>query len=277
MMLVNGECREHIEISDRGFQYGDGLFETIRVSNGQPVFLDRHIERLHAGCRRLYIPFPGNELLILEAQKLCQNSRKAVLKLILTRGSGGRGYRQPDVIQTTRVLSLHPFPDYPDRYRKQGITARFCDTRLGLNPALAGIKHLNRLEQILARAEWTDPAIQEGIMLDMDEHVIEGTMTNLFYIKNETLYTASLKLAGVAGIMRGIIMAMSSKHNLSAREHTFTKDELLSADEVFVCNSVIGIWPIKQIGTTSFPASMRTKQIQTWLTQFQNEANCCGQ
>ena len=215
MMLVNGECREHIEISDRGFQYGDGLFETIAVTNGQPVFLDRHIDRLNAGCRRLYIPFPGAELLALEAQKLCRHSSKAVLKLILTRGSGGRGYRQPDVIQTTRVLSLHPFPDYPDSYKEQGITARFCDTRLGLNPALAGIKHLNRLEQIMARAEWTDPDIQEGIMLDMNEHVIEGTMTNLFYIKNDTLYTSSLKLAGVAGIMRGIIMAMSSEHDLS--------------------------------------------------------------
>ena len=183
MMLVNGECREHIEISDRGFQYGDGLFETIKVINGQPVFLDRHIERLDTGCRRLYIPFPGAELLTLEAQKLCQYSNKAVLKLILTRGSGGRGYRQPEVIQTTRVLSLHPFPDYPDSYNEQGITARFCNTCLGLNPALAGIKHLNRLEQILARAEWADSDIQEGIMMDMDEHVIEGTMTNLFLYK----------------------------------------------------------------------------------------------
>ena len=276
MMLVNGECRKHIEISDRGFQYGDGLFETIPVTNGQPVFLDRHLDRLNAGCRQLYIPFPGSELLTLEAQKLCQNSSKAVLKIILTRGSGGRGYRQPDVIQTTRVISLHPFPDYPDSYREQGIAARFCDTRLGLNPALAGIKHLNRLEQILARAEWTDSEIQEGIMLDMDEHVIEGTMTNLFYIKNHTLYTSSLKLAGVAGIVRGIVMALSSKHNQSSIEHTFTKDELLSADEVFVCNSIIGIWPIKQIATTSFPVGMRTMQLQTWLTQFQNAANSYG-
>ena len=276
MMLVNGECREHIEISDRGFQYGDGLFETIAVINGQPVFFDRHMDRLNAGCRRLYIPFPGTELLTLEAQNLCQHSSKAVLKLIITRGSGGRGYRQPDVIQPTRVLSLHPFPDYPDTYKEQGITARFCDTRLGLNPALAGIKHLNRLEQILARAEWTDPDIQEGIMLDMNEHVIEGTMTNLFYIKNNTLYTSSLMLSGVAGIMRSIIMAMSSEHGLSAIEHTFTKDELLSADEVFVCNSIIGIWPIKQIATTYFPVGVITRQLQIWLAQFQNEVNSCG-
>jgi 4-amino-4-deoxychorismate lyase len=276
MILVNGECREHIEISDRGFQYGDGLFETIAVTNGQPVFLNRHLDRLEAGCRRLYIPFPGTELLTFEAKKLCQYSGKAVLKLILTRGSGGRGYRQPDVIQTTRVLSIHPFPDYPDVYKAQGIAARFCDTRLGLNPGLAGIKHLNRLEQILARAEWTDPDIQEGIMLDMNEHVIEGTMTNLFYVKNETLYTSSLALAGVAGIIRGFIMAMSSDHDLSAVEHTFTKDELLSADEVFVCNSIVTIWPIVQIASTYFPVGERTRQLQNWLTQFQNEAICGG-
>ena len=271
MILVNGECKEYIEISDRGFQYGDGLFETITVTNGQPVFLDLHLDRLDSGCRKLYIPFPGTELLAFEAKKLCQHSSKAVLKLILTRGSGGRGYRQPDVIQTTRVLSLHPFPDYPDIYKAQGIAARFCDTRLGLNPGLAGIKHLNRLEQILARAEWTDPGIQEGIMLDMNEHVIEGTMTNLFYVKNDTLYTSSLALSGVAGIIRGIIMTLSSDHDLSAIEHTFTKDELLSADEVFVCNSIVTIWPIKQIASIYFPVGERTRQLQTWLTQFQNE------
>ena len=276
MILVNGECREHIEISDRGFQYGDGLFETIAVLNGQPVFFDRHIDRLNAGCQRLYIPFPGTELLAFEAQKLSEHSSNAVLKLILTRGSGGRGYRQPDVIQATRVLSLHPFPDYPGSYKEQGIVARFCDTRLGLNPALAGIKHLNRLEQILARAEWTDPAIQEGIMLDINGHVIEGTMSNLFYVKNHTLYTSVLTFAGVAGIIRGILMAISSIQGISAIEHTFTQDELLSADEVFVCNSIAGIWPVRQIARTCFPVGEVTRQLQTCLARFQNEATSGG-
>jgi 4-amino-4-deoxychorismate lyase len=157
-------------------------------------------------------------------------------------------------------------------YKEQGIIARFCDTRLGLNPVLAGIKHLNRLEQIMARAEWTDPDIQEGIMLDINGHVIEGTMTNLFYIKDDVLYTPSLKLAGVAGITRGMIIAISTDHGMSVIEHTCTKDELLTADELFVCNSIIGIWPIKQIATTCFSAGKRTRQIQAWLTQFQNEA-----
>jgi len=277
MILINGESKEHIEISDRGFQYGDGLFETIEVRDGQAVFLEHHLERLNSGCQRLYIPFPGAELLSFEAGELCRrlaggrHSVRAVLKVIVTRGSGGRGYRQPDVIQPSRVLSLHPYPDYPEIYREQGIAARFCATRLGLNPTLAGIKHLNRLEQVMARAEWNDPVIQEGLMLDVNDHVIEGTMTNLFYIKNNSLYTAVLAQSGVAGIMRGIIMTISADHGLSVIEHAFTKDELLSADEVFVCNSIIGIWPIKQIETTRFSVGPLTQSIQGWLDKFTSD------
>lgn len=274
MILINGVSKQHIEISDRGFQYGDGLFETIEVRDGQAVFLERHLERLNAGCHRLHIPFPGAELLSFEVKELCREKAcdlspvRAVLKIIVTRGSGGRGYRQPDVIQPTRVLSLHPYPDYPEIYKEQGIVVRFCSTCLGLNPSLAGIKHLNRLEQVMARSEWNDPAIQEGLMLDVNDHVIEGTMTNLFYVKNNSLYTAVLTQSGVAGIMRFIIMTISADHDLSVIEHVFTKDELLSADEVFVCNSIIGIWPIKQIATTSFSVGPITQSIQIWLDRF---------
>jgi 4-amino-4-deoxychorismate lyase len=272
IILINGEYKEHIEVVDRGFQYGDGLFETIEVKNGQPVFLDRHLDRLNIGCNRLRIPFPNIELLISEAKELCKHSSAAVLKLIITRGSGGRGYRQPDKIQPTRVLILYPFPEYPAAYKEQGITARFCDTRLGLNPALAGIKHLNRLEQVLARSEWNNPAIQEGIMMDMNDYVIEGTMTNLFYSKNDTLYTPSLVQSGVAGIMRSLIMTLSSEHHLPVIEHSFTKDVLLSADEVFVSNSIIGIWPVNQIAHTSYQVGPITGQIQSWVDNFKNEA-----
>ena len=274
MILINGESKEHIEISDRGFQYGDGLFETIEVRDGQAVFLERHLQRLNAGCQRLYIPFPDIEVLRFEAGELCRRSiggthpLRAVLKIIITRGSGGRGYRQPDVIHPTRILSLHPYPDYPEVYRQQGIVVRICATRLGLNPALAGIKHLNRLEQVLARAEWNDSSIQEGLMLDVNGHVIEGTMTNLFYVKNNSLHTAILAQSGVAGITRGIIMKISVDHGLSVVEHEFTKDELLSADEVFVCNSIIGIWPVNQIETTRFSVGPATRNIQIQLDKL---------
>lgn len=275
MILINGESKEHIEISDRGFQYGDGLFETIEVRDGQAVFFERHLERLKSGCHRLYIPFPDAQLLRREAEELCgRSSARAVLKIIVTRGTGGRGYRQPDVIQPTRVLSLHPYPDYPKIYSEQGIAARFCMTRLGLNPALAGIKHLNRLEQVMARAEWNDPAIQEGLMLDVNDHVIEGTMTNLFYLKNNSLYTATLAQTGVAGIMRDIIMMLSAGRGLPVIEHAFTKDQLLSADEAFVCNSIIGIWPIKQIDTRHFSIGPITKNIQIRLDEFSHKTAC---
>jgi len=275
MFLVNGESKAHIEISDRGFQYGDGLFETIEVAGGQPVFLDRHLSRLQIGCNSLYIPVPDLHALALEAKTFCKQScsnSRAVLKLIITRGSGGRGYRQPEPVQPTRVFSLHSFPDYPSIYQAAGINARFCSTRLGLNPALAGIKHLNRLEQVLARAEWSDAAIQEGIMLDADDHVIEGTMTNLFYIKNNTLYTAALTQAGVLGIMRNIIMMLASRQGLAVIEHVFTKNALLSADEIFLSNSIIGIWPVRQIESHYFQVGPITRQIQAWLEHFKHES-----
>lgn len=272
MILVNGEVRNQIEISDRGFQYGDGLFETIAVSGGKPVFWDQHWQRLQSGCRHLNIPVPDAEIIGLEVKNLCRQAESAVLKIIVTRGSGGRGYRQPDCIQPTRVLSLHPFPDYPPEYKVQGVVVRFCDTRLGLNPSLAGIKHLNRLEQVLARAEWNDSSIQEGIMLDSHDHVIEGTMTNLFYIKDATLYTSSIAQAGIAGIMRNIILSLSSGRGLPAIEHLFSEKELLLADEVFVCNSIIGIWPVNRIADTCYQVGPKTGLIQQWLDSFTDEA-----
>jgi len=268
MILVNGIQQSYIQIADRGFQYGDGLFETIEIHNGQPVFMERHLARLTTGCHRLHIPCPDLAQLNAEAQALCRHSTRAVLKIIVTRGAGGRGYRQPESLQPTRVLSLHPYPDYPDSYSEQGITARFCTTPLGLNPVLAGIKHLNRLEQVLARAEWTDPAIQEGIMLDVNAQVIEGTMTNLFYVKEGVIYTSSLTHAGVAGIMRSIIIEFSIELDLKVFEHTFSKVRLLAADEVFVCNAIIGIWPVKQIETKSFSVGPVTQRIQKRLVQF---------
>ncbi len=265
MILVNGVESDYISVTDRGFQYGDGLFETIEVIRSQPVFLEQHLLRLNAGCLKLNIPPPNIKQLTDEINSVCKHAGQAVLKLIITRGVGGRGYRQPEAIQPTRVISLHPFPEYPQPYAEQGINARFCNTRLGLNPMLAGIKHLNRLEQIIARTEWDDPAIQEGIMLDINNHVIEGTMTNLFYVKDSIIYTASLQLAGVAGIMRGIIKTLITEHNLTLIEHGYGKDELLAADEIFFCNSIIGIWPVKQIETVSFAVGNVTRQLQTWI------------
>lgn len=277
MILINGESKEQLAISDRGFQYGDGLFETIDLRDGHAVFLDHHLQRLNTGCQRLCIPQPDAHLLSREIDELSRRwlqetkTTRAVLKIIITRGSGGRGYRQPDTIRPTRIISLHPYPDYPHLNAEQGINARFCSTRLGLNPSLAGLKHLNRLEQVLARSEWNDPAIQEGLMLDVNDHVIEGTMTNLFVIKDECLYTATLAQSGVAGIIRGIILLLATDHGLAVKEQQITKNQLLSADELFVCNSIIGIWPIQQIENHHFPVGPITRSLQCWLATLIND------
>lgn len=263
MYLLNGECRQCIDVTDRGFQYGDGLFETIEVVNGKPLFLYRHLRRLEVGCRRLLIPMPEEAILLSEAMQVSAASQRGVLKLIVTRGSGGRGYRQPSPIVPNRLFSLHPFPDYPVYFQTQGITARFCEMRLASNPVLAGIKHMNRLEQILARAEWQGDDIQEGFMLDCKDRVVEGTMTNLFMVKDGIVYTPSLKEAGVEGIMRGIVMELARCRRVTVSEATCDKTFLLSADEIFVTNSVIGIWPVKQLDGQEFGVGPLTKALQT--------------
>ncbi|MDD5276657.1 MAG: aminodeoxychorismate lyase [Methylovulum sp.] len=277
MMLINGESKRFIEAIDRGFQYGDGLFETIAVNNGRLAFFDQHLARLQIGCRKLGIPYPDVQILFSEANQLCRGVDRAILKLIVTRGVGGRGYRLPDLIHPSRVLSVHPFPDYPLEYTTEGIRARFCNTRLGLNPALAGIKHLNRLEQVLARAEWEGTAIQEGIMLDVNGSVIEGTMTNLFYVKDNRLYTAILAQSGVAGIIRQLIILMSESFGFPVIMQAFAPEQLLEADEVFVCNSIIGIWPVRQIEGQHFFVGIMTKRIQMWLHQLQHGLISVGQ
>jgi len=267
MFLVDGECRSQIEVSDRGLQYGDGLFETIAVRYRQAVFWREHFDRLQAGCLRLRIPVPDHERLLAEITQLCTQSPtcSSVLKLIITRGVGGRGYRPPDLVEPTRILSLHPYPDYPSDFQLEGVVVRFCDTRLAINPLLAGLKHLNRLEQVLARAEWQNPDIQEGIMLDVNGWVIEGTMTNLFYVKSGILYTAMLNESGILGIMRQKIIELAQQQGLQVCEQRYTKNDLLSADEVFLTNSLISIWPVKQIEQQVFTVGIVTKQLIQWL------------
>lgn len=265
MFLLNGEHRHCVDVTDRGFQYGDGLFETVEVLQGKPLFFDRHLKRLAEGCRRLRIPMPDAVLLDTEARQLCESNERAVLKLMVTRGRGGRGYRQPDQIIPTRLFSLHPYPDYSPQFQTEGVTARFCVQRLAMNPSLAGIKHMNRLEQILARAEWQDDSTQEGLMLDTQDRVVEGTMSNLFIVKSGSLYTPPLGQCGVAGILRGLIMEFAQMIKLPLFEQSIDQTAVLQADELFVSNSVIGIWPIKRLEGQVFKVGIVTRHLQDLL------------
>ena len=229
MMLINGEFKTVIDATDRGFQYGDGLFETIAVHKGIPAFFNQHFDRLINSCHTLKIPPPDKQNLTHEVRLLCaQATDSAVLKIIITRGSGGRGYKLPELISTSRVLTLNPYPIYPSDFYSNGINVCICHTQLGLNPSLAGIKHLNRLEQIMARAEWQHADIQEGLLKNCNGHIIEGTMSNLFFIKKGHLYTSSLTQSGVLGIIRGLVIKLAIKNNLSITERNIGEHELLN-------------------------------------------------
>ncbi|MCD2453128.1 aminodeoxychorismate lyase [Methylicorpusculum oleiharenae] len=261
MYLVNGQIKHEIAITDRGFSYGDGLFETIEIDHGIPVFFYRHLKRLTAGCQRLRIPLFETDQLIAEVKQALQGVEQGVLKIIITRGSGGRGYRQPDPVMPTRVISVHPFPGYPADFQTQGISLTYCETRLGLNPALAGIKHLNRLEQVLARAEWNSDAIHEGLMQDIQGHVIEGTMSNFFLVKGNRLITSFIDQCGVAGIMRSVVMECADELDMALSEQWIDKTDLLEADELFVCNSLIKIWPVSKLENRFYPVGPVTLAI----------------
>ncbi len=272
MYWLNGESKHCIDVSDRGFQYGDGLFETIEISHGKPLFLDLHLKRLAVGCKQLLIPMPDMALLQSEARKLAILREQAVMKLIITRGSGGRGYRQPEEIYPTRVFSLHPHPHYPEKFYREGVSVRFCRYRLGLNPTLAGIKHLNRLEQVMGRAEWSDSDIQEGLMLDSHGNVIEGTMSNFFYVRNGILYTSLIEQSGVAGIVRAIVLDLAAQLAIDTIKKNILPEELLQADEIFITNSVIGIWPVSNLDRQVFAVGSVTQQLHNAYLSLKQSA-----
>ncbi|MGH8509684.1 MAG: aminodeoxychorismate lyase [Gammaproteobacteria bacterium] len=246
-ILVNGQPDPCVNASDRGLHYGDGLFETLAIVKGTLSYWDRHYSRLALGCERLGFPRPEERLLLKEAHGCSSGVQRGVLKLILTRGTGTRGYRAANSAMPTRIWVLYAWPEYPEHYWQRGITVRLCTTRLARNRSMAGVKHLNRLEQVLARSEWNDPAIAEGLMLDTSGFLTEGTMSNVFLVRGRKLFTPDLSVAGVCGIMRGVIIEAAKRLGIETRVKAMRLSELWCADHAFVCNSVVGIWPIAEV------------------------------
>lgn len=241
--LVNGSDTEKLSVNDRGLHYGDGLFETIAIINGKPWHWQLHMQRLVEGCKRLKIAKPDEALFLDEVIRVSLNMPRAIVKIIVTRGSGGRGYRFDNNIEATRIIASHDWPDHPASYCQQGVRLRICETPISCQPALAGLKHLNRLENVLARSEWQDDTYAEGLMCDIDGHVIEGTMTNLFWVENGEIFTPSLEKCGVKGVMRNRVMAAAKRLGITCNEEVVELSRLQDAEELFVCNSIIGIWP----------------------------------
>lgn len=265
--LVNGHFGSDLDIQDRGLNYGHGVFETLSICAHKPLLWQAHIERLLKSCQRLMIPTDSLQDQLEQDLRLLELEENAVLKVIVTAGSGGRGYQLPRDPHPTRILQIFPKPVFPDQPEQTGITARWCNMQLSCAPALAGIKHLNRLEQVLARAEWDDPTIREGILCGNDGYLAEGTMSNIFLVSHGKLYTPDLSYYGVAGIMRDHIMTLANNADLEVVIAQLPASRLMEADEVFFCNSLIGIWPLRQLEKLRFNLGPVTQHLQQLLTE----------
>ncbi len=274
--LVNQMLADHVSagqfsVHDRGLLYGDGVFRTMRASAGQILHWSRHYQKLQQDCIRLNIACPSAVLLGEEMQSLLQQHPNGVAKIIITRGSQTeRGYRPTPNAVPTRILSVFPLHPYPETFYTQGIKLRVCQLRLAHQPRLAGIKHLNRLENVLAAAEWNDAEIAEGVMLDMTDNVIEGTRSNLFVVHADILYTPSLAYCGVAGVQRDRVMEWAAKHGLTCKIEQFSLTKLWAADEVFLVNSLIGLWPVRELQAKTWSQFPVSRQIQKWLSYADN-------
>ena len=267
MTLVDGIHTNDVSALDRGLAYGDGLFETLAVVDGHILNWQSHADRLRRGCDALSIPQPDFTLLADEARAVASGTDRSVVKIIITRGSGGRGYTPaPDTV-AVRIVTRHRWPDEYARREDSGINVCIAQHRISHNPHLAGVKHLNRLDQVLASIELAKRGVTEALMLDMNGFVIEATRCNIFAIHGDLMVTPCLNNCGVSGVMRSIILQLAPSVGLRSQETELTLHAVCSAGEVFLCNAIAGIWPVVSIDEPerAFTIGENTRLLQAAL------------
>jgi 4-amino-4-deoxychorismate lyase len=257
-----------LPFEDRAWQYGDGLFETIAMRSGVARFLDWHLERLALGCTRLGIQPPDLASIRRDLNVLLDSpgidTSFALVKLVVTAGEGPRGYRRQTSGTRSFLGAYDASPLAPELYR-EGCGVRFCTTRLARQPRLAGLKSLNRLEQVLARNEWSDPSIFEGLTFDTAGNLICGTMSNVFLVRNQTVVTPDLSHAGIAGIMRRKVVELAHRHDIPVIVRDIRLNELREVDEMFICNSQIGLLPVAMLDGRRLTVGAMTKRFTDLL------------
>jgi 4-amino-4-deoxychorismate lyase len=267
VILVDGRRSSTISALDRGLAYGDGVFRTMLATAGRIAFWPRHYRKLARDCAVLGIECPKADILGADLSKILRFDPDCVAKIIVTRGRGGRGYAVPDLSEPTRVVASFPLPAPRMGCEERGVRVRWCQTRLATQSSLAGVKHLNRLENVLARREWCDADIAEGLMLDQSGHVIAGTFTNVFIIEGSALVTPSLDGCGVAGVQRERLMAGAGAIGMSCTEERLSPERTLESDQVLLVNSVVGLWWANELGERRWRRSDPTVEIMRLLAR----------
>lgn len=263
---VNGQEAATLPPNDRGLAYGDGVFETIRI-NPQPVLLAFHLDRLYEGCRRLAIPLDAGFLETRLAAFLVGKSA-GVIKIIVTRGAGGRGYAISNDLQPSIVFSFSELPCYPDSHAISGVNVAIATLCLAHNPRLAGIKHLNRLEQVLARQEAPVDRFPELLLADQQGCLIEGVVSNLFIVEAGVVVTPKLDLAGVAGTLRRWLLDDFQQAGVPVQIDSISMDRFFASDEVFLANSVFGIWPVQACAEQRWQPGLLTRHCQSRIASW---------
>ena len=248
-VIINGISQDVVSFNDRGLMYGDGLFETMLYQEDGIRNIALHWNRLIKGCKKLSLPEPDIKLIESEIEQLVskQTIRPIVVKLVITRGQSERGYKFSGNEVPTRIIALYTQSVFPDNLYRDGIAMHLCKTRLSESSTLAGIKHLNRLDQVLARNERDDSQYQEGLMLDSINMIVEGTMSNIFFVKNGKICTPRIKRCGIEGVMRQHVINQLHINNCDIVESDIPVEQLNEFEEVFITNSLIGVCPVKNI------------------------------
>ncbi|MET0988647.1 MAG: aminodeoxychorismate lyase [Steroidobacteraceae bacterium] len=232
---------EHaVALTNRGLHYGDGLFETMLLRAGKIRFLQTHLQRAEEGCRRLHMAAPTSELL-QDLRQLPDDPQPCIVKLLLVRSGTARGYRPALESRPLRLLLLYPWSEAPATLRVQ-----WCSSRWSSNTQLAGLKHLNRLEQVLAQQE-LGATSDEGLMLDGAGELISATSGNVFLVTNGNLRTPDLRASGVRGVMRTEVIAAARTAGITVEECALWPNDVERADEVFVTNALRGLRPVVQL------------------------------
>ncbi len=269
---INGRAGREIDVSDRGFTYADGLFETVAIRNGAPRFLSLHLDRLFTGSSRLGIAMPTRASLEADLMAAARGIPHGVLKVLVTRGPGPRGYGLPDQPATTVAWGTgesQPQPSLP-------IEIRWCETMTSSNPVTAGLKSLGRLEQVLARAEWRQPEIAEGLMISTEGQLVGGTASNVFLVAGDRVLTPGLQRAGIAGVMRRVVIEAALGAGIPILETQIYPSQVRNATEIFVTNALTGIRSVRRLGTQTWATGPVTQQLRGLLNTA-GVGECAGE